>query len=256
MQNNVSKQSSSYWLTNLSLSDAIIPVTVFGLAWALHIPILLGVIMGLSSVFVYHGIRKILEAYFGKEQAHVENRFIPLDILPLREKALEAVKQIDALSSKDLSSSTFDIASQAHSVIDGFERTVDTVASIDKALDNLESSSEIRDNLARNKLELRTASGARKKSLQEVHKSLEDQLNIHERLRAMREEYSSNLYSSSVALESIVARIAELSIMSSSSGRVNVTNQRLSEAAESLDILRKGFEEAERYGKEIYGDFE
>lgn len=221
-------------------------VAVFGalLAWAAHFPWSLVGLVGLVTGLGYAAMMWLLARFSRKKEA--------ADVTPLLARAQSAFDEINDLSAKSPSLDVSSVRATASGVMADFKKGVDLVSLIDSALTRIDLKALESDRLL---IEAQMRSlGSPSDTLSSSKAQVDAQLEVYKRLSRMRSEHLQRLHSLVIGLDGIVAQIAELSALSSATGKVDLTEHGLSDTSASLDSLRKGFAESASETERLLGN--
>lgn len=231
-----------FWSTYGAVSLGIL---VTALCWAVRAPVLPALLGGILA----GGVVWFLATTVEDDSEERDSSEIP-GLEGLLTRALASVESIDemTINVKDVDGSA--VREQAHLVLEGFEKSMSAIRMIDKSVERinparlLQDERNLEEEISRSSVEVRN-------ELRPVLTALQEQNKTLTRLQDMRSKHVRNLNSSVVSLDLIVSQIAELEVVTSASGKLDFAAKRLSQASESLEALRKGFEETDRVTKNI-----
>jgi hypothetical protein len=212
-----------------------------GLAWAVQVPLLAALAIGLAVLLVRAIVAGANRKDLGRPAAglpEVEPGSKEAEWLDRAEKAAESFESIsDSLSAGPLAERVGEMKSSVHETVETLHRLAGRATTTGKALSRINKRALLEEKLSLRKA-LKTASPDVHADIEKSIEAVQAQEDVRTRLVTARGKMIARLQSGTLGLESLVARVAELSTTA------GIEPLR---GTESIDVLSEELESI-RYG--------
>jgi hypothetical protein len=145
------------------------------------------------------------------------------------------------------------IGDEAAATLDSMRRLGAQVAAVESALSRIDVP-RLQADSHRLGAELATAGGAEARADRErAHATVEEQIGVAGRLASTRDTLLTRMQATTLGLEGLVARLAEVLALSATAGGIDITAERISGLTDELEGLRAGLAETEALSRRVLG---
>lgn len=146
-----------------------------------------------------------------------------------------------------------DVDDRAGEMLGELRRLASQVASVDQAVARIDRG-RIGQEQVRLQDSLRlTAEGPLREEQLRAAASVEDQLAVYRRLTGVRDTLVARMQTTALGMEGLIARLAEVIALASTSGGVDTTAGRILQLGDELDGMRSGLAETEALSRQVLG---
>lgn len=230
-----------------------------GLAWALGVPVLLAIVVGL----VVYGVKAATaSALSGPDDDGRSSNRLPRPpegsaaayFLARAEAAVESLRQlVRTPEAGPTAGQAAGVADQARTTLDDLRRLGAQATAVETAMLRVDTAGLVGE---RTRLEAQQRALTDPAVRLEVDRALatvREQEAVAARLSTTRDNVLARMQSSALGLEGLVARLAEVLALVDTTGGVDDASRRIGELAGELDGLRAGLAETEALSRRVLG---
>jgi uncharacterized protein YoxC len=232
----------------------LLAATSAGVAWAVQLPVVAVVGVGAAVLVARAGV-----ALVGREKTPELRQAKVLDVergsveeswLRRAESAVDGfVSLSESLESGPLADRVADMEPVVRETVETLRRLAGRASATGKALSRVDADAVATERL-RLQRALKTADDNVRPELEQALSSVQEQADVHERLSGARNKLLAQLQSGALGLDSLVARVAELTAATSD---LTVDTGTVRELSDQLEGIRRGVVETEEATRRSLG---
>jgi hypothetical protein len=169
------------------------------------------------------------------------------------EKAVQALRDQTTTAPPSLAGGLAEVGDDAARTAGELRRVAGQVAAVDDAATRLDVPRLQAERARLVQAVFAAADGSARKEHERAAAAVADQLAAYGRLRTVGDELVARMEATTLGLEGLVARLAEVLALAATAGAVDTTADRVGELTGSLEGLRAGLVETEALSRQVLG---